>query len=239
MSVQLRATKHQLADLKRISELGTSRLSEVQRKLSKLEKPVLRPQELLKTVGELLEADAEPLVRQLLSLQGLVRQSGSSVDEVISGIRGAIEQHGDEIGIDTAAWASVEGIVKALVQDQSVRLAADEWFSTRSECCGDATAESFFDRARRLDQRGQTDAALDIIFDQIDEMLLAGEFDRVDQLLIEIMPGDFSVDLLLGLLTATLPAKNRLSNREAFFERVAQTLHDRGEAKDGLLVGLD
>jgi len=124
MSLQLRATKHQLADLKRISALGTDRLSQVQQRLCKLGKHMLRPQDLLEAVGELLEADAEPLVRQLLSLQGLVRHSGSSVEEVISGIRGAIEQQGDEIDFDTADWKGVEDIVKALVQDQSVRLAA-------------------------------------------------------------------------------------------------------------------
>lgn len=99
--------------------------------------------------------------------------------------------------------------------------------------------EAFFDGASRLDKRGQTDAALDIIFDRIDEMLLANEFDRVDRLLREIKLSDFSVDLLLGFLTATLPAKNQLSYRDAFFKRVEQLLHNRGEAQDGLLVGLD
>ena len=95
------------------------------------------------------------------------------------------------------------------------------------------------DRAKRLDQHGQTDEALDILFDQIDEMLLSGEFNRVDQLLAETTPSDFSVELLLGILTATLPGKNRLLNREALFERISGVLQDRGVARDELLVGLE
>ncbi len=38
---------------------------------------------------------------------------------------------------------------------------------------------SFIDQARRLDERGQTDVAINIIFDQIDETFLAREFDRM------------------------------------------------------------
>lgn len=104
---------------------------------------------------------------------------------------------------------------------------------------GGETAWSFLDHARRLDGRSQTDTALDIIFDQVDEMLLAGEFDRVNQLLIDTTTDEFSVELLLGILTATLPAKDRLPNRCEFFGRVVQTLQSRGEFKDRLLVGLD
>jgi hypothetical protein len=98
---------------------------------------------------------------------------------------------------------------------------------------------SFLGNARRLDKCGQTDTALDIIFDQIDEMLLAGEFDRLNQLLIDTDTKQYSVDLLLGILTATLPAKDRLPSRTDFFPRVEQTLRSRGELKEGLLIGLD
>lgn len=104
---------------------------------------------------------------------------------------------------------------------------------------GETALGSFLDHARRLDGLGQTDTALDIIFDQVDEMLLADEFDRVNQLLIDTTTVEFSVELLLGILTATLPAKSRLPNRCEFFDRVVQTLQSRGEFKDRLLIGLD
>jgi hypothetical protein len=103
----------------------------------------------------------------------------------------------------------------------------------------DTKHRSFIEQARRLDEHSQTDVALDIIFDQIDEMLLAGQFDRVDQLLIDTVTEEYSVELLLGILTATLPAKDRLCDRAEFFQRVAQTLQARGELKNGLLIGLD
>ena len=102
-----------------------------------------------------------------------------------------------------------------------------------------ARRRSFLDRARRLDERGQTDSALDLIFDQIDELLLARHFDNVNQLLKDAVANDYSAEMLLGVLTATLPAKDRLPNRRDFFQRASQVLESRGEHQDSLLVGLE
>jgi len=104
------------------------------------------------------------------------------------------------------------------------------------DCRGSWSA--FLDNARRLDNQGKTDAALDLIFDQIDEMMLAGQFAKVDQILKNLVPDNYSVELLLGLLTITSPAKNILTHRQEFFQQVEQTLHRRGENEDGLLFGL-
>jgi len=93
--------------------------------------------------------------------------------------------------------------------------------------------------AKRLDQSGQTDAALDIIFDLIDEMLLADQFEQVDRTLVGSWPRDLSTDLLLAFLTATLPARERLPHLRAFVENVRQVLQDRDENVDGQLVGLE
>jgi hypothetical protein len=104
----------------------------------------------------------------------------------------------------------------------------------------DAVARSsFLDRARRLGNVGQTDAALDIIFDQIDELLLSRDFARVDELLSTTLANDLSADLLLGILTATLPAKSHLVQRTTFYEQVEAALRERGELEDDLLVGLE
>ncbi len=125
MSLQLRATKHQLEDLKRLVELGPTRLADVQDQISSVKAPTLRPQDLLSVVEETLDAgDAERVVRQLLSLQGIVRQSGLEVAEVLSGVRSAIERQGDEVGIDVVGWQTIEDRMKALVELKSVRLAA-------------------------------------------------------------------------------------------------------------------
>ncbi len=124
MSLQLRVAKHQLLDLKHISELGVDQLGEVLRSFNELERPLLRPQELLEKLAGLVEGEvrAEALARQLLSLQGLVRQTGLPVDEVFAGIANAISQQGDSIDLDAASWMAVEDVVKSLVQDPSVRL---------------------------------------------------------------------------------------------------------------------
>ena len=126
MSLQLRVAKHQLQDLKHISDIGLERLSEVLRVFDEMDRPLLRPQELLERLSELLgeEEQAEALARQLLSLQGLVRQTGLSVDDVFAGVRNAISQQGGSIGFETTTWESVEDVVKSLVQNQSIRLTA-------------------------------------------------------------------------------------------------------------------
>lgn len=124
MSLQLRATRQQLADLKKIAELGVDNLVQVFEKLQGLPNPTIGPQELLAVVSALLPDDAECLVRQLLSLQGLMRQTGRSVDEVMSGLRTAIEREGADVGLSPTEWDRVVDILKQLVEEQSVRLSA-------------------------------------------------------------------------------------------------------------------
>ncbi|MCH7989825.1 MAG: hypothetical protein IID46_11845 [Planctomycetes bacterium] len=109
----------------------------------------------------------------------------------------------------------------------------DEVPSRMSQC------ESFVRRAQRLDEQGRTDAALDLIYDSIDEMLRNGQFSNLDSLLVQLPTNTLSPDMLLGVLTATLPARSRLSNRKEFFHNVEASLKERGEYEDGLLTGLE
>jgi hypothetical protein len=99
--------------------------------------------------------------------------------------------------------------------------------------------KSILDHAQLLVSHGQTDTALDLVFDRFDEMLLAGDFNRVDQILAESRPENLSVDLLVGVLTVTLAAKNQLNSRFEFCERVKLALQNRGEVQEGLLIGLE
>ncbi len=98
---------------------------------------------------------------------------------------------------------------------------------------------SFLDHVARLDTLGNHDAALDILYDKIDGLLRSERFDEVDQLLSNIDVDDLSPDLLLGILTASLPAKSKLPSRTVFFEKVETSLKDRGIWEDNLLVGLE
>jgi hypothetical protein len=93
-------------------------------------------------------------------------------------------------------------------------------------------------RVRRLDEMRQTDAALDLLYDGIDEKLRNGAFEEVDSQLSNLRAADFSCDILLGLLTATLPAKAKLPHRDTVLRSVESTLRERGEYEEGLLTGL-
>lgn len=99
--------------------------------------------------------------------------------------------------------------------------------------------ESFIDGANRLDRTGHTDAALDLLYDAVDEMLRRREFPEVDAILRDANVADLSINILIGLLTVTLPARSRLSSRAEFYTRVEDILRQRGEFEEGLLTGLE
>ena len=81
--------------------------------------------------------------------------------------------------------------------------------------------------------------ALDILYDNIDDMLLAGKFQQIDSYLTEIHIPGLSKHILLGILTITFAAKTRLLAREAFFFKVKDELTKRNETNVGeLLQGL-
>lgn len=101
------------------------------------------------------------------------------------------------------------------------------------------TQESFLVRAVRLDKHGHTDAALDLIYDAADDMMARGDFGRLDELLRDADVDQMSVDVLIGLLTATLAGKSRLPSRKNLFDRIVNRLESRGEMEEGLLVGLE
>ncbi len=95
------------------------------------------------------------------------------------------------------------------------------------------------DRAQELAEGGHVDAALDLLFDYFDELLLAGSFAEVATLLDQIEPSNLATPLLLAILTVTLPARDKLVARRAWFAKVERTLGDRGEAVKELLAGLE
>jgi hypothetical protein len=92
---------------------------------------------------------------------------------------------------------------------------------------------------RRLEASGDRNAALDLLYDRVDELMRTGQFEALDSLLQQVRLGDMSIDVLLGLLTATLPARSRLPSRQAFFRETENALREWGEYEDGLLTGLE
>lgn len=78
------------------------------------------------------------------------------------------------------------------------------------------------------------DEAVDILFDHIDELLLAGDFSACDDLLHVIDPKRLDTHLLVAALSMTKAAAPRLSSRVRFVNRVTARLKelapDRWEA---------
>lgn len=93
--------------------------------------------------------------------------------------------------------------------------------------------------ANRLAQAGHIDAALDLIYDRVDNLLSTGRFHDLDSILGKISLSNLTVDVLLGLLTSTLPGKTKLRFRTVFFHKVEEEIKKRGEWENGLLAGLE
>ena len=78
-----------------------------------------------------------------------------------------------------------------------------------------------------------------VLYDRVDDLLKARQFSAVDGLLRQANVGSISVDVLLGLLTATPPARSELPARSKFFADVEASVKVRGEWENGLLAGLE
>ena len=91
---------------------------------------------------------------------------------------------------------------------------------------------------KKLDRPVEADDALDISYELIDDLLHAREFASCASQLEGVDVSLYSIDVLLTLLTATLPARSKIGTRASFFKRVEDELRRRGELEDGLLDGL-
>ena len=99
--------------------------------------------------------------------------------------------------------------------------------------------ENFVERAVRLDKSGKTDAALDLIYDNVDSLLSNGKYEELDLMLKNVDADLLPTDILLGLLTATLPAKTKLPSRSIFFRLTEMQIKTRAEWEEGILTGLE
>lgn len=116
------------------------------------------------------------------------------------------------------------------------QLAKSKW--SNSEAAQPRSAENFMTRATKLEKLGRSDAALDLVYDSVDDLMHRGKFDSCASVLSGVNVANCSVDLLVGLLTATLPARSRIPFRTEFFEAVERELRRRGELDPGVLAGL-
>ena len=79
----------------------------------------------------------------------------------------------------------------------------------------------------------------DIIYGAMDNLFRAKDFALADLLVMTTPVHSLSSDELIALLTATLPARSKLTARRDLYVQVAEELKERGDWEDGLLDGLE
>lgn len=82
------------------------------------------------------------------------------------------------------------------------------------------TSEEILQKALNLAGTDKASLGIDLIYDQVNDMLVTGNFAAVNDLLDNAHVHNSSIDMLLALLTVTLPAKSKLTARESFFQYV-------------------
>jgi hypothetical protein len=82
------------------------------------------------------------------------------------------------------------------------------------------------------------DKILDNIYDSIDSLFRQGKLNECNSLLESLDISTLSVDEMLGYLTATLPARTKLSCRRNFYRNIEAEIIRREMYEAGLLDGL-
>ena len=90
-----------------------------------------------------------------------------------------------------------------------------------------------------LAKAGHIDSALDVLYDRVDAFLKQGNFADLDAVFNQTSAKPLSLDIILGLLTASLPAKSKLPARSSFYTEAEATVKQRGEWVEGLFAGLE
>ncbi len=76
----------------------------------------------------------------------------------------------------------------------------------------------------RLGKLGKTDAALDLLYDTLDDLLLDHRYAECEKYLRDIDPEELPNAVLVGLLTITFAARNFLRERSSAYGRIAKKL---------------
>jgi hypothetical protein len=92
---------------------------------------------------------------------------------------------------------------------------------------------------RKLVQSERTRIARQYLHEVIDDLLHRGQFATVDALLFSADPFQDDPRILITLLTATKPGRERLRLRAEFYRRTVEAIKKRNLEVPGLLAGLE
>jgi len=128
MSTHMQLSENQIRDFQVIRDLGAEALSKVSNHVESLTgTALLNPDKLLSVIKGNLESNgptADSLMRQALSLNGLMRQTEMSPSEVLAGISAAIERDSDWSPDEIASWDAIEPEFCKLLGLNAFRIAA-------------------------------------------------------------------------------------------------------------------
>ncbi len=128
MSTHMQLSENQIQDFQVIRDLGEQALSNVSKHIKGLKgTTLLNPDELLCAIRDNLESNgsaADSLMRQALSLNGLMRQTGMTPDAVLAGVRSAIDRDSNWSPEEISNWNAIESEFHKLLGLNAFRLAA-------------------------------------------------------------------------------------------------------------------
>ena len=117
----------QLGDFKLVLELDNEQLQAVCACLRKLDAVPVRPEVLFHAVTRVLPKRhdiADSFVRQLMGLNGWVRQAGVKLEEVLEITRESLKANFDWAERDVGKWQKIEPVLREILSLPIVRLAA-------------------------------------------------------------------------------------------------------------------
>lgn len=97
---------------------------------------------------------------------------------------------------------------------------------------------NFVSEAIKCEEAGNLRGALRSIYENAERLMQFGLFSELDAELASSDLERAGTDLLLGILTATLPRKSMLPSRKRLFRETKRILKRRGHYERGLLSGL-
>lgn len=92
-------------------------------------------------------------------------------------------------------------------------------------------------RVYSLTNRGQIDEAMDLVFDSLLDLQTAGDFAKCDEALDIVDVGGLDTNLMIGFLSATLQAKQKLHNRAKLLHQIEAALREIAPDRVESLIG--
>lgn len=101
------------------------------------------------------------------------------------------------------------------------------------------SAGRWLDDVYSLVDQGKSEQAVDLLYEHVDDLLLAEDFKRCDALLQTVDLKRLDSNLMVSLLTMTAPAKAALPYRASLLQRARKALETIAPGRaDRLLMGL-